>query len=292
MIDSQTTTAREWNVDAETYHAALDIIGNSSKERFHRSKRDFQEIHVAQTKQAPPPSEDLLIGIWTHIAIWEPERWAAEFCCDLPPTASDGNKWHMSRKGHKEEKQAFLAAHPNALTTEQRQLVENLKAALWRCPVSRNLLDIEGRTERSLVWTDEESGINCKSRQDKIFDINGPVIVDLKTTRSAVNRESLRRLIHNFGLCRNADFYIRGHHELTGQVPTYVFLFVSKLTFECAAVDLSQEWLTLGHQQNQVILNDMARCYETGDWLASHEKEIMQLDPPRYAYTNPDVETD
>ena len=84
------------------------------------------------------------------------------------------------------------------------------------------------------------------------------------------------------GLYRNADFYLRGHLALTGELAKYLFLFVSKTTGEVCLTHLSDEWLADGFDGNRIALRDLARSKETGIYIADHETKIIELSPPAW----------
>lgn len=286
MSITETSTAQLWlddagnYVPADVYHGTCPPIGNSAKEQYIESPRLFEQEYVSRTYPREI-TKDLRIGIYTHMALWEPNTWYTRY--SIPPaTASDGRTWNRTYKLHKEEWAALVAdCESNGLTLVDRdeaELVEDMIEAIRTNPTAAALVDSQGPTEQPLLWR-HHSGLLCKNRNDKVIPKRG-LIVDLKTTRKAIRPKVFAAEAENLGLHRNADFYLQGNHELTGETFTYIFLVVSKLTLEVACYDLDADWLQRGFEENEAAMHDMAHAYEKGDWRAPHEQQISTIKQP------------
>lgn len=274
IADSQTDA-----VGADEYNADRSTIRNTTKEIFRRSRKQFYELCVAKTTPWPEPTEALNLGIWTHIAVWEPDRWLRNFVvapkCDRRTTEGKAVWKYFCEE----------SAGKTVLTAEQYDEVMQLREAVMANKMARALVEAEGKHEHTLAWTDEGTGLPCKCRDDKLMQ---NAIVDLKTTRDGVSRSEFRRMAASRGLHRNAEFYVAGHHTALGERLPYLFLVVSKATRECACYELDDSAMTLGWQQNQSTLRNIARCYESGDWCSDHEKQIVTVSLPRWAASDDD----
>lgn len=280
-MKQQATTAVDWECDSETYHHDTSKIGHSMYETFVKSQSLYHAIYVAKTKPVPPPSKDLLLGIWTHLALLEPHKWASEYCFDLPPLASDGLEWNWRKPSHREERDALKVYCPNMLEPDDRFLVEAMRDAVLKNADARTLIDLPGLIEHGYYWQDE-SGLFLKSRPDKII---GNVMPDLKTCGDA-SPECFANTCRKFGYHRTAAWRIDGHKAMTGHDARYLFIAVSKETLDVGVHELSEAEIELGRRQNRLYLNRLAKCYETGDWSPWWSKQVNTLRYPPYAFTN------
>jgi hypothetical protein len=276
-------TAYEWidpdagaYVDSETYHRDHDKIGNSAKERHIEAPRLYEAEYVTHTATRKV-TKDLRIGIYSHLCLFENDVWRARYVCE-PAYELDGRS--TAGKALRAEF-AVQSIGKTVVKREEYELVERIVAAVWANELVAGLLREEGPTERPIVWQDADTGLWLKNKQDKFITARN-WILDLKTKTGSVKPEATKSEIQKRGLHRNADFYIRGHLALTGDQAEYLFLFVSKTTFEVSAVHLRDDWLADGYLENQKALRAMARARETGIYLAEHETQVTLLAPPAW----------
>ena len=285
MATETMTAALAAGMGADThdaYNADLATVRNTTKEIFRRSRKAYHDLCIAKTVRWPEPTDALLLGIWTHLAVLEPDSWLREFViapkCDRRTTAG---------------KQAYAAFCQEAegktvITAEQAAEVTALREAVMANRMARHFIEADGKHEHSVKWTDPQTGLLCKCRDDKL--LASGQILDLKTTRDGISPLEFAKTAANLGYQRNADFYVGGHHEAFGERMPYLFLVVSKKTFECACYELDDAAMALGNKQNARTLGDLARCHETGNWLSEHETQITTLSLPRWAASSDEWE--
>ncbi len=274
-------TAKQWDCTSEEYHAATEVISNSGKELFRRSQRQYHQRYVMR-EPGPPPTRDMQIGIWAHLALWQPEVWLTRFVV----AEKFDRRTKIGKEQYAEWLQTIGDKHPVDL--EDYILVNQLREAVLENKLARAMVEAQGPTERSITWTDEITGLKLKCRPDKWLDAE-PMFVDLKTTGD-VSPAAFARMVVSHGYHRNADFYLAGHRAIMGVPGHYLFIVVSKQTFEVACYELDDAALDLGYMQNRDTLERLARCYETDDWLSEHEKQITTLSLPGWAYTQDDYQ--
>ncbi len=263
MIDA--VKAAEWNVDNETYHANTDYVSHSGLKVFADSPRLYHGRFVAKTIPAPEPTEALTLGTWFHAAVLEPEKFA-----EIVTECGKMTK-------------------PEA---KRYELVMRMTQAVLAHPLASMLLSQPGPVEHSIVWRDEVTGLQCKSRRDKITSDNAgrTIIADLKTSNDP-RPEAFARDSHNFRYYRQAPYYLEGHRALTGEDATFLFICVGKVEpFSVVINELDEEALALGALENRVLLNRLAHCRKTGDWSATHENQVNRVSLPRWAYTQALIE--
>jgi len=257
-------------------------VRNTTKEIFRRSRKAYHDLCIAKTVPWPEPTEALLLGIWTHLAVLEPDRWLREFViapkCDRRTTEGKA-VW----KYFCEESQG-----KTVITQEQAAEVTALREAVMANKMARWFIEADGKHEHTVRWTDPQTGLQCKCRDDKLLATGQ--ILDLKTTRDGISPQEFAKTAANLGYQRNADFYVGGHDAAIGERVPYLFLVVSKKTFECACYELDDDAMDLGARQNRRTLADLARCHETGNWLSEHETQITTLSLPRWAASSDEWE--
>lgn len=286
-MTTQVSEAIEWNVSAEAYHADTSKIGHSMFEEFIKSQRKYRDLFVTKAKPLPAPSEALELGIWTHLAVLEPDRWASEYCFDLPAMASDGEAWNWRKPSHRAERDALKGDRPKLLTMEQRSLVESMRDAVMENGDARTLIELPGIVEQGYYWQDE-CGLFLKSRPDKII---GDVLPDLKTCIDA-SPEGFTAACMRQGYHRTAAWRIDGHRAMTGRDARYLFIAVSKETLDVGVHELSPAEIELGRAENRRYLNRLAECYATGDWQAAWSKQVMVLTYPAWRFRSDEWEVE
>jgi hypothetical protein len=275
------STAIDLDVTNAEYHADTTIVSNTGKECFRKSQALYHGMYVTRTIPFPPPTPALQMGIAAHVAILEPDKWASEFVCGL--TGID-----RRTTAGKAEHAAFLeaAGDKTVVPFDDYMLVCEMRRACRENELVRTLLDKPGDVEHSYKWLDDESGLWLKSRPDKTFDgsHNGiDIIADLKTG-DFVSPGEFEHSCRSWGYERTAALRIDGHKVRTGNNARYLFIAVSKKTLEVGLYELQPAEIELGRKENRRLLNRMAYCYKSGDWVPEWSKRIVSLAYPAWAF--------
>lgn len=269
--------------NAEEYHAS-PLAGSSMLEDFRESRRYFADRYVFRCIDPPAPTPDMVLGTLFHIAVLEPETWLDRVAPPYPDLAPDGKKW-LRRKGSQherwwaeevEERRGLIAC-----TQDQVATVREMTKALWRNPMAKILLERDGVAEHAIVWNDPETGVPCKCLVDWFADIS----IDLKTCPSATP-QSFSRSIATFGYHRKAAHYLAGLKAHTGEDRKLLHVAIGKaVPHSCAVYEIRASDLELGSKQRRETLIALAKCYDSGDWSEPHEREIITLGLPGWAYS-------
>lgn len=278
--DSDTPPAfGEWRCTNRTYHADTSKLSHSAIEEFRASIRRYAGLFIAKTIERDEDSDALTIGTATHIAVFEPEfvdtMLAVGPNCDK---RSNENKarWAAFEAG------AALAGQ-TVLTPKQFDEVRAIADALKINPEAADLLTLAGVSELGLCWTDPEYGLPCKCRPDKLIMTHwdGPMIVDLKTTRA--NPEDWARECYNNGYHRQAAHYIEGVREVYGlhENPRHMLIVVNKSApYDTVVHQLSEKFIGLGQRERSAKLEELAARRAANDWTGRMENAVNLLDPP------------
>ena len=139
-----------------------------------------------------------------------------------------------------------------------------------------------GHPEKSLYWTDPETGVRLRARADWLTLINERLTcVDLKTAAS-VYRPDLERAFWKNGYYLQNAWYVRLLTEIKGSEPDFAFVCVEKEPpYLVEVVRYEPEDVAEGHRLNRIAINTFARCIETGEWPGYTAATTFRL--PRWA---------
>jgi len=201
-------------------------------------------------------TDALRFGQAFHLAILEPEEFTmrVEWWTETKTTAS-------------KKFEAADAAMPERMLlcplAWKETLIDMLDAYLAN-PETRALLEMEADNELTLVWTDKETGVECKGKLDR-YAHSVALPIDFKTTKDA-SETGFRKSVQDFGYHIQAAFYMSGIKEVFGEDANgFAFPLIEKtepfLTNLCA---LSDEALEAGDYIFRRNLRRYADCIDKG----------------------------
>ncbi|MDL9938711.1 PD-(D/E)XK nuclease-like domain-containing protein [Gordonia sp. ABSL1-1] len=142
------------------------------------------------------------------------------------------------------------------------------------------LLFAEGQPEQSVYWHDDQTGVRLRCRPD--WMTAGPLVVDVKTTKSAAPREFSKSVVDYGYHCQEA-FYRDGlaAHGIDAQ---FLFFAIEKgYPYLCSVIELPAEAVAAGRALNRAAIDLYARCRETDIW-PGYPPIIHRADLPDWAY--------
>ena len=192
----------------EDYHRQHDYISHSGMVHLLRSLAHF---HAYRT-QTPVAKTTPNMGTCTHTAILEPERFAKEFVVYSGRRA--GKTWDAFAQKHSDSTILNEAefARINGILTSLANFSE--------FPLQQILT--EATREKSVFWTDEATGVQCRVRPDAY---NAFAAYDLKTIDDA-RPDNVIRHVMRMDYDLQAAMYTEGLRALTGKVLPFNFIFV------------------------------------------------------------------
>lgn len=280
------------DVDEPTYHE-LTLASRSQLELLVGDEASPSTFHARHVEGTLPFEETraLRLGRWTHCAVLEPERWAAQYTARLPaPEKPDFSEHgHPNTKAHraavakwKEQVAAERAAiirGRTELDAEDHEAVLSMAEAIALRPDASELVsEARGHRERSMFWRDRVTGVLMRARVDVALERRDAV--DLKTT-SHPSPIAFGRSVKKYGYHRQAACYLDGLLACTGVEHRWMFVVVrSSPTWEVGVYGLSVANIATGRRQYRAALEDLARRRMTGDWQAHWERQPMELHVP------------
>lgn len=282
MNDNRGTTPEKTgfyhDVDFDTY-VSWDALNASTLKGFSRTPAHV--LYEAQTG-GKKRTKALDLGWYVHLATHEPERFKSEVA--VAPKV-DGRT-----KVGKKKLEAFAALHPDSyiIDADTSKKVIGITESLLRHPTAREFLESRGFNEVSILWDDDEHGIRCKARIDRVATISDwPIVGDTKTTKDASRRE-FERSIEKYGYDVSAVHYLSGLEKLV-PIPDgnafrrFVFFVVETHPPYCVAVyELEDEALEEGARKRDRYIRTWKECTESGVW-PGYDSGINYISLPPWA---------
>lgn len=207
-------------------------------------------------------SEDLDIGIATHLAVFEPAEFEKRVC-----TAPDCGRRSKADKLAWANFEAQLKPGEVALSAENREKVIAMRDSLRRNHHVREILEAQGVGEMTAVWTDEETGLLCKGMVDRFCQWQGfALIPDLKTCQDA-SKDAFEKTVARHHYAVKAAWYLDGMNALATASRRFCWIAIEKTPpYECALYEPDGMTLLEGRKVYRRLLNEYAACRKSGQW--------------------------
>lgn len=244
-------------------YATLDAINFSILSKF--ADTPAHAYHGLLHKDEPTPTQRL--GYLIHMALLEPER--------FEKSVATAPKLDRRTTAGKDAWRAFEAKNQGKelLKYEEMAACRGLQRAARNHASAKEILYGAGASELVFVWQDEEFGVLCKSRIDRIGMLGTqPVILDVKSTSDVASLRNFERSVGNYLYHEQGAMYLDGARTLR-PLPEgeRVFMWLVCETFEPYLVRLFQceyEAIEVGYQLYRKHLAEFAKCKATGSWPA------------------------
>jgi len=238
--------------------------------------------HYQYALANPKQSSALTLGIASHVAVLEPERFAADFA--VWDRATDAGAM-APRRGQYWD--AFREANPGRtiLTPAEFNLAHAISQAVRSDAIAMKYL-ASGDPEVTMLW--DHGGRQCKGRADWLTTLEGkPWIVGVKTARDC------RPMI--FGSqCAKLGYHLQfahyndGYEAITGNKAGMVEIVVeSAAPYAVAVYRITDDVLAQGRDEYLQLIETLQRCEASGEWPGPvpHEEDLTL---PTWAYYNGD----
>jgi len=254
-----------YNIPFEQY-LSLDRVSNSYLNRLSRVPA------MAKIKTEPTPA--MTFGTAFHSFILEPDKFSNQVA--VCP------KCDKRTKAGKETFSDFTSesAGKVVISIDEFEAIQSMRESISRHPAASRLLS-EGIAERSVLWANQETKIECKARPDWITSEN--VVVDLKTTRDA-SEYGFTKSIVSFRYFQQAAMYLDALNIVSDTEYTeFVFVAIEiVIPFRVEVYSLDTEFLEFGWHEYHRLLN-LEKKYRGLDFYPNYANEgIVELEKPKY----------
>ena len=259
------------------YHARESISASRLK-LLRQSPRVYQAT-VLLRKMPHSETPAMKLGTAIHCNVLEPEVYRATYAC-CPPECSD-----RRTKAYKEW--AAEAGDCVVINEADNATIHTAAAALRMHPIAGKIIGARELTEKSVCYSDPESGADCRFRFDGIA---GPIVFDIKTI-SKCNNQEIRKTFTEYGYHVQAAHYLAGLDVLDPSTKwRFMFLFVETCEpWRVRAVDPSElvigesvSWLNIGVVERSSLISDLLARTASGDWSEPGENEVCSVSVPTW----------
>lgn len=292
----------------ESYHGHRASYSKSSLSDF--SVYPYNLIYQRQNRVRKLEFD---MGTSAHTAILEPEKWEGSIAV-IPPSVLTKNGQKRGKKW--DEWKATVPTDKPILTMAQRDAVLRMRDSVHENPGHSRAKELltGGQAEVSAFWeeqfkgeeTDDDTGyrymvsdqygdpgedshtLMMKCRPDYIpvdWTQPVPIIADLKTEGTAIDRESWERRACNLHYPWSAALTLRGMTMATGkQHRVYIFVVVeSNPPHEVAVYRASEEFIAYGRKEVMRTMQHLAWCDKHDKWPGVPNR-IQTIGLPGYVY--------
>ncbi|MFF3998607.1 PD-(D/E)XK nuclease-like domain-containing protein [Streptomyces cyaneofuscatus] len=260
---------------AENYHADKTSISSSGLRALLNPGCPAQFKYDRDHQQ--PPKREFDLGNAVHTKVLGEGHDIVEI--DYP------NYLKADARAARDE--AYASGKVPLLPKEKAQ-VDAMEQAVREHPLAGPLFTLgTGIPERSIYWTDPDTGVRCRVRPDWLKQLPGTTLcVDLKTIKDAAP-DTISRAIRDHNYHQQDPFYIDGI-EAAGLAPEgcrFIFVFISKIAPYLITVrELVDQDRDIGRARNQRALRIYAECESTGIWpdWTGPVTEIPQIGMPSW----------
>ena len=238
---------------AEAYHADRTSISSSGLRALLAPGCPAQFKYDRDNPPAPKKQFDLGHAAHLYVLGEGPELEVIDF-----------PDWR--KKDAQIQRDEAYAAGKVPLLVKDHDMVVAMAEAIRQHPIAGPLFTPgTGIAERSIYWTDPETGVRCRVRPDWL---RGPIAVDYKTIKDAAP-DTISRAIKDRAYHQQDAFYIDGIHA-AGLAPDdarFVFVFQSKTAPYLITVrELTDQDRDIGRARNERALRLYAECVANDSW--------------------------
>lgn len=237
-------------------YASWDATNHSLLREVGRSPAHAREYLV----HPPASTKDQDFGHALHVAVLEPDRFDAQYVLAIKVD----RRTNVGKAAWAEF--CTANAHRIPLIPDEYEQCMAMREAVWTSSAAE-LLKGPGLNEVCAVWKDDETGLTCKARYDRLTARLGwSVIVDVKTAVDG-GMDVFARACARYAYHEQCAFYLDGAAALAPRERRFLHLVVEKDRPHCVVVyELDDQAIEAGRRRNRRALRALAKAKQTGIW--------------------------
>ncbi len=258
-----------YDISNEQYHGS-EGISRSKLMLLDKSPYHFWYETMSGLAEKQEATPAMNIGSAFHTMLLEPAKFQIEFA--IAP------KVDRRTKQGKEEWELFAESSQGKiiLSDDQFAKVSKMVDLVSKHEIVTTLLD-EAVYEQSIFWTDQETGLQFKTRPD-IW--SSKMVVDLKTTNDA-SAYSFARSALNYGYYLQAGMAFEACKAIGKPFEMFVILACEKEAPHVPAIYImKEEALKFGIDQFTTYKRKLKKCLDENKWEGYL---VQELAVPKYA---------
>ncbi len=261
------------NVPHAVYHERrVGLVSKSALDLIDRSPAHYKAwVDGAPDEETPA----LAFGSAFHCALLEPERFAQEYA--VAPDFGD-----CRFKANKTARDTWEAEHAGVvmLSQDDNAAIVAMAEAVKRHPLAGRMFR-DGQAELTIRWTDEETGLECKSRAD-YYVRKLAMVADVKSTLDG-REDAFKKDVAKYRYHVQDALYRAGFAAAGEPVQHFVFIAVEKKPPHAVAVyALDQDAVAKGYVAARRNIATMAECVRANAW-PGYPSGIQMLSLPPWA---------
>lgn len=265
-----------YNIPSKEYHSWSDIVSNSYLGKL--------SVVPAKAKLPQEETEAMKFGRAFHTYILEYEKFNEEFIVpDFFPTKPNKRSTQKTIDTYKEWERDLLGKQ--ALTKDDLETIDKMRDAIANHPFASKLL-AEGVSETTIIWTDDDTGLQCKVRPDRIPSGEKGVILDLKSTSNA-SPYSFRNDCIKYGYARECGMYMEGFSRVKNALfKDLIFAFIAvekEPPYRVEVYTLDIDFVQYGWLEFHRLLQIEKECREKNFWPHYVNAGAEELTKPPFA---------
>ena len=269
---------------------ALEQVSISKLKELKKSPKHYWSRYLDPEREPELDTDAMIFGRAVHCKLFEESEFDNRFV-----TVPFVNR---RTKDGKEFYEQFIAKNPDKslLSAENMAKVNKIIKAIKSKKSSQILLN-KGNAEHVLLWTDADTGLQCKAKLDYFVepneDLPNGLVIDLKTSIADVDVETFSKTIYNFGYHNQMAFYCNAVKQIygTSDYPTYIYIAVEKTSpYESLFAYGDEAMMECGEIENKRLMQQFKECHASGDWYG-YQDEIVQISLPYWAFNKLGNET-
>lgn len=269
VVTEENYTHGVFNLSNNKYHS-LPGISRSALMDFIESPLIYWDKYLNKDKPKKEITQNMRIGTAVHCLVLEPEIFKEEIALlgDYNARSKDGRQYKSDFE--KENAQRTIL---NKKEYEQAKIIAK---SISDYQHTKDFLIGSFEVEKSIFWTDAETGLLCKARPD-IWQQGLGLICDIKTSSDAAG---FKYSIVKYGYHIQAAMQIDGILATTGQsIDAFNFIVgPTDRPFKPYLHVLNQSLIEKGRDDYKNALKILKKCIETQKWDLDREKAIIQED--------------
>lgn len=204
----------------------------------------------------------LIMGTALHCLLLEPQFFDERFAVmpKMNRTTKQGKVDYAKFMNERDQDGRII------LLEEEERKLRLMQESTFAHPAAKILLDMDGHCEASIYWVDDETGLLCKIRPDKIIN-DKPIVVDVKKTG---DMSRFSNSIDEYRYHVQAAMYMDGYRQHFGVTPTFIFIVVSEAIsagkYPVRVFILDEHDLSVGYEIYRNNLLTFSDCVNSDRW--------------------------
>ena len=224
---------------------------------------------------ARPDTDQLRVGRGGHTSILEPDRFLLEYT--VWRNAKNGKT--RQRKGKVWDAFKLANADKTVLTEHQYTTAINVRDSLRSHPQAAPILSERGRSEVTILWTHERTGLQCTSRIDWLCSS----LNDIKLTHDPDERR-FGAIAANFDYALQLAFYLEACRVAgLGDLPVNIIAAQSVEPYDAVVFPLDDEILDFGRERFELGMTRLVECTKNDSWPGMADDAPVPLRLPAWA---------